>query len=93
MVDTIARCLLLVCVVSASGCAICCAPFDDDYACYGGIVERADRVNGRVGSKFADAMASAESEETSVLRKSGESMDSETTHATGIAPNPDYDLQ
>ena len=42
-------------VVAASGCSICCTPFDDAYPAYGGKWERTNRFSGRVGSAFDPA--------------------------------------
>jgi len=46
--------LAAFCFVS-SGCAMCCAPYDYDYAAFGGRWERYDMTNGRAGSAFAPA--------------------------------------
>jgi hypothetical protein len=43
--------------MAASGCSICCTPFDPAYPTYGGKWERTDRYFGRVGSAFAPAGA------------------------------------
>jgi hypothetical protein len=45
----------LMTIVAASGCSICCTPFDDAYPTYGGKWERTDRFRGRVGSAFEPA--------------------------------------
>ena len=45
---------LLSIALFQSGCAMCCSPFDYAYAGYGGLYERSDLNNGRVGSKFSD---------------------------------------
>lgn len=37
-----------------SGCAMCCGPYDDHYPTFGGIVQRANPVWGRVGSIYSD---------------------------------------
>lgn len=50
---------LLIPLVISQGCAICCSPYDDEYNCYGGVMDRADRVNGRVGSRFMPAESEA----------------------------------
>lgn len=42
-------------VVAASGCSVCCTPFDDAYPAYGGKWERTNRFHGRVGSAFDPA--------------------------------------
>jgi len=46
-------------VAASMGCAMCCAPHDEDYSAFGGIHERQDRRYGRVGSVFAPADGSA----------------------------------
>ena len=46
-------------IVSAVGCAMCCAPFDYDYPTFGGITQRADPAYGRVGSVFSDPYVAA----------------------------------
>lgn len=51
------RCLLASVAVAAitfSGCAMCCGPYDYHYPTFGGIVQRADPVWGRVGSLYSD---------------------------------------
>lgn len=45
----------LMTIVAASGCSICCTPFDDAYPTYGGKWERTDQFRGRVGSAFEPA--------------------------------------
>lgn len=45
-------------LLSASGCSMCCGVYDYDYPTYGGLVPRADRSYGRVGSVFSDPNAS-----------------------------------
>jgi hypothetical protein len=48
--------LLLLTVASlASGCAMCCAPFDCDYLYQGGAWVRHNPSSGRVGSAFDEA--------------------------------------
>ena len=37
------------------GCSICCTPYDDYFAAYGGLYERANMTQGRVGSLFDPA--------------------------------------
>ena len=39
---------------SVTGCAMCFTPYDDHYNAFGGVVERHDRVHGRVGSILSD---------------------------------------
>ncbi len=42
--------------LSSAGCTMCAqTPEDYSYAAYGGLVQRADMVHGRVGSAFAPA--------------------------------------
>ena len=48
---------LVVAGAAASGCAMCCSPYDDAYSAYGGKWQRADMYNGRVGSAFHPAQA------------------------------------
>ena len=55
MLRKLSACLLLSLVASASGCAICCSPFDEAYSGYGGRWQRDDMYHGRVGSAFAPA--------------------------------------
>ena len=48
--------LLLLTVASlASGCAMCCSPFDCDYPYQGGAWVRHNPSSGRVGSAFDEA--------------------------------------
>ncbi len=47
--------LLMAAISMASGCSMCCSPYDDDYAAYGGVRPRGDMQYGRVGSVFAPA--------------------------------------
>ncbi len=42
------------CLLTMTGCAMCCGPFDYSYPTYGGFFQRADRNAGRVGSVFSD---------------------------------------
>lgn len=53
---------LLAGAVSASaGCTMCPQPPEDyTYAAYGGLIQRADMMHGRVGSAFAPAEGAAE---------------------------------
>ena len=46
----------LVCTLTvfATGCAICCGPYDYHYPTFGGSVQRADPTWGRVGSIYSD---------------------------------------
>ena len=39
----------------STGCAMCCSPYDYAYGYYGGIWQREDLCNGRVGSVYAPA--------------------------------------
>ena len=40
----------------SSGCALCYTPYDYQYSAFGGVQEREDRVQGRVGSILSDPM-------------------------------------
>ena len=61
------RCALICCLyllmAGGSGCAICQAPDDANYAAFGGLVERVDPAHGRAGSAFAPAEATVVGEE------------------------------
>jgi hypothetical protein len=84
--------VLLAPCVAASGCTICCAPFDDDYGCYGGILDRVDRAHGRVGSKFAAAEAGSASSEEVWMESIVEDGSDERPHVARRDHNPDFDL-
>ena len=45
---------IAITAVFFSGCAMCCGPYDYHYPTFGGIVQRADPVWGRVGSPYSD---------------------------------------
>jgi len=45
---------LLGLTAASTGCALCYTPYDDHYNAFGGVAERQDRVNGRVGSILSD---------------------------------------
>ena len=45
-------------LVFASGCSMCCGPFDNDYPTFGGKHVRANRSYGRVGSVLSDPVSS-----------------------------------
>ncbi|MCU0878895.1 MAG: hypothetical protein MUF06_14015 [Pirellulaceae bacterium] len=50
------RWLLVLCpLLVGSGCAMCCAPYDDYYPAVGGRWIRDNPTEGRVGSAFAPA--------------------------------------
>jgi hypothetical protein len=50
------RWLLVLCpLLVGSGCAMCCAPYDDYYPAVGGRWVRDNPTEGRVGSAFAPA--------------------------------------
>jgi hypothetical protein len=47
-------------LLASTGCTMCSQPPEDyAYGAYGGIIDRADRFHGRVGSAFAPAEAGA----------------------------------
>lgn len=54
MTRLLATLSLLCLAVSSTGCALCYTPYDDHYNAFGGVVERQDRVHGRVGSILSD---------------------------------------
>lgn len=47
-------CMIIGLLAFASGCSMCCGPFDYDYPTFGGKHLRADRSYGRVGSALSD---------------------------------------
>lgn len=70
-------------LASATGCSMCCGPFDYDYPTFGGKHPRANRSHGRVGSILSDPMTSI----------SGPSADSNlTAPAESLNTAPDDDL-
>ena len=54
--------LLLSICVNATGCAICCSPFNADYLTLGGKHERLDPTHGRVGSALSEGYLGHSSE-------------------------------
>ncbi|MBM4003242.1 MAG: hypothetical protein FJ295_08145 [Planctomycetes bacterium] len=84
--------VLLAPCMAASGCTICCAPFDDDYGCYGGIFDRADRAHGRVGSKFAAAEGIVDAGEGEWIESISDNGSDEVPHVARREYNPDFDL-
>jgi hypothetical protein len=52
----IAVLIITALLASATGCSMCCGPFDYDYPAFGGKHPRADRSHGRVGSILSDPM-------------------------------------
>ena len=87
--------VIFLLIIASVGCALCGESFDDHYAAYGGLHDRLDRVDGRVGSVFAPASATAldmllsESEENATL---GDSPTAESvvpdveTETDGVGP-------
>lgn len=53
----IALITIISATVGATGCNMCCGPYDYDYPTYGGKFTRADARYGRVGSIFSDPNA------------------------------------
>lgn len=80
--------LILTFLVLSNGCAICCAPFDADYNCYGGIWDRADRANGRVGSRFQPAESLGQLAEANLGAPP-----KDVPHEARVEPTPDFDLE
>jgi hypothetical protein len=52
--------LLVLATLSASGCSLCCSPYNDDYLTYGSRTPRLDMKNGRVGSILSDPQLSGQ---------------------------------
>lgn len=51
---------LLLATLSATGCSLCCSPYNDDYLTYGSRTPRLDMKNGRVGSILSDPQVSGQ---------------------------------
>ena len=49
--------LLVFSTLSASGCSLCCSPYNDDYVTFGSRTPRIDMKKGRVGSILSDQQA------------------------------------
>jgi hypothetical protein len=47
--------------LSATGCSLCCSPYNDDYVTFGSRTPRLDMKHGRVGSIFSDPQVSSHS--------------------------------
>ena len=47
---------LIITTAGFAGCSMCCGPYDFDYPTYGGIHQRANPSQGRVGSIFSDPL-------------------------------------
>ena len=45
--------------LSATGCSLCCSPYNDDYVTFGSRTPRLDMKNGRVGSILSDPQLSS----------------------------------
>ncbi len=68
--------LLCLCLAALStGCAMCYTPYDDHYSAFGGVAERGDRVQGRLGSilsdtslQFTDTTGADEAAQTDLYR-------------------------
>ena len=52
---------LLVATLSATGCSLCCSPYNDDYLTYGSRTPRLDMKHGRVGSILSDPQIAGQS--------------------------------
>jgi hypothetical protein len=70
----------------ASGCATCCAPYDDYYPAVGGRWVRDNPAHGRVGSAFAPAGHRVDELATA----SAEATPTEASQP-GVAPLPERD--
>ena len=51
--------LLLLATLSATGCSLCCSPYNDDYLTFGSRTPRLDMKHGRVGSILSDPQLSS----------------------------------
>ncbi|HUP78485.1 MAG TPA: hypothetical protein VM260_07945 [Pirellula sp.] len=47
-------CIIILAILSASGCRLCCSPYTDDYVTFGSRTPRLDMKHGRVGSILSD---------------------------------------
>lgn len=82
-------CLGIIVVAAASGCSICCTPFDDAYPAYGGKWERTNRFHGRVGSAFDPAGGPG------MFLEDGDGYEEidTPTPAVPMAPSPDGEME
>lgn len=46
--------IIILTILSATGCSLCCSPFTDDYVAFGSRTPRLDMKHGRVGSTLSD---------------------------------------
>jgi len=70
--------LLVICLISTNvGCSLCSSCDDYSYGAFGGVWERTDPVNGRVGSAFTPSGYAITSEETVQAQRQESSEDSE----------------
>jgi hypothetical protein len=60
MAQRLGQAAITACLVWSSGCAMCCAPYDDHYPYIGGRWVRDNPAQGRVGSAFTPAGYRAE---------------------------------
>ena len=47
--------------LSATGCSLCCYPYNDDFVTFGSRTPRLDMKHGRVGSNLSDPQLSSHS--------------------------------
>ena len=50
-------CIIILAILSATGCSLCCSPYTDDYVTFGSRTPRLDMKQGRVGSPLSDNQA------------------------------------
>lgn len=49
--------VIILTILSANGCSLCCSPYTDDYVTFGSRTPRLDMKHGRVGSTLSDNQA------------------------------------
>ncbi len=49
--------VIILAILSANGCSLCCSPYTDDYVTFGSRTPRLDMKRGRVGSTLSDNQA------------------------------------
>lgn len=92
----LSRVVGLALVLLSSGCALCDSPYDYDFAAFGGVRDRYDRRNGRVGSILDPADAAGGTKTTAVERSfmpaSGFRAEGQDYAASEYEPDPEAEL-
>lgn len=83
---------VLACVISSSGCSMCCGPFDYHYPAFPGIVHRSDPIYGRVGSILSDPYTAGSGPSADSNLKRGEREDTNREQPPEILPSPQPDV-